>query len=80
MAKALVFGADFVLDCAGPDKESPFCAGRTGKVLVYEALSSRSSVIFDLDNDGDLDIVTLDMDDRPQVLVSNLTEKKAIHT
>src|SRR6185436_5737200 len=44
-----------------------------------EACSSRSSVIFDLDDDGDLDIVTNEMNDRPQVLVSNAAEKKALH-
>jgi len=42
-------------------------------------LTSRSSVIFDLDEDGDLDIVTNEMVGRPQVLVSNLSEKKPIH-
>jgi hypothetical protein len=69
----------FVLDCAGPDKEHPMCVGRSGKVVVREALSSRSSAIFDLDDDGDLDIVTNELNDRPQVLVSNLTERKRIH-
>ena len=42
-------------------------------------MTSRSSAIFDLDNDGDLDIVTNDLNDRPQILLSNLTEKKPIH-
>jgi enediyne biosynthesis protein E4 len=69
----------FVLDCSGPDKEHKLCAGRTGKVPVRETVSSRSSAIFDLDNDGDLDIVTNEMNDRPQVLLSNLSEKKPIH-
>ena len=55
------------------------CAGQTGKVVVREALSSRSSALFDLDDDGDLDIVTNDINDRPQVLVSNLSERKRIH-
>jgi hypothetical protein len=41
--------------------------------------SSRSSVIFDLDNDGDLDIVTNDFNSEPQVLVSNLAQQKRIH-
>ena len=35
--------------------------------------------MFDLENDGDLDIVTLDMNDRVQILVSDLTARKAIH-
>ena len=69
----------FVLDCSGTDKEHPLCQGKKEKVPIYESLSSRSSVIFDLDNDGDLDIVTNDMDDRPQVLISNLTERKKVH-
>jgi hypothetical protein len=41
--------------------------------------SSRSAVIFDLDNDGDLDIVVNDFNSEPQVLVSNLTEREKIH-
>jgi enediyne biosynthesis protein E4 len=41
--------------------------------------SSRSSVIFDLDNDGDLDIVTNDFNSEPQVFVSNLAQRRAIH-
>jgi hypothetical protein len=69
----------FVLDCSGEDKEHPLCRGRTGKVPVRETLSSRSSVILDLDDDGDLDIVTNEMNDRPQVLVSNLSEKRRIN-
>ena len=69
----------FVLDCSGADKDNPFARGRSGKVPFMESLSSRSSVICDLDNDGDLDIVTLDMDDRPQVLISDLTERRQIH-
>jgi enediyne biosynthesis protein E4 len=42
-------------------------------------LSSRSSAIFDMDEDGDLDIVTNELNDRPQVLVSNLSERKRVH-
>jgi hypothetical protein len=69
----------FILDASGADKDNPLSRGRTGKVPIMESLSSRSSVVFDLDNDGDLDIVTNDMDDRPQVLISNLSERKKIH-
>lgn len=68
----------FVLDCSGADKNHPYCAGRSGEVPLVEALSSRSSVIVDLDDDGDLDIVTLDMNDRPQLLISNLTDRRRI--
>jgi hypothetical protein len=46
---------------------------------VTGTLSSRSSAVFDLDDDGDLDIVTNEWNDHPQVLISNLSEKKSIH-
>ncbi|MDB6033257.1 MAG: ypmQ 2 [Verrucomicrobiales bacterium] len=69
----------FALDCSGADKDNPLCNGKTGRVPVSESLSSRSSVMLDLDNDGDLDIVTNEMNDRPQVLISNLAEKRKIH-
>lgn len=44
--------------------------------VVWSALGTRSSVLFDLENDGDLDIVTLEMNHYPMVLVSDLSEKK----
>jgi hypothetical protein len=69
----------FVLDCSGADKNNPLCAGKSGEVPVNETRSSRSSAIFDLDNDGDLDVITNELDDRPQVFVSNLAAKKQIH-
>ena len=34
--------------------------------------------MFDLDNDGDLDIVTNDFNSAPQVLISDLSQQKAI--
>jgi enediyne biosynthesis protein E4 len=69
----------FVLDVSGADKDHPLSKGRSGKVPIMEATSSRSSAIVDLDGDGDLDIVTNEMNDRPQVLMSNAAEKKALH-
>ena len=42
-------------------------------------LGSRSSVMFDLDGDGDLDIVTNDFNSAPQVLVSDLAQRRQIH-
>lgn len=77
-ADGRTFKTAFVLDCSGADQDHPFCAGRSGPVEVKEALSSRSSVIVDLDRDGDLDIVTLDMNDRPQVLMSDLSARRPI--
>lgn len=69
----------FTLDCDGADKQHPECAGKSGRVAITGTLSSRSSAIFDLDGDGDLDIVTNDLNDRPQILVSNLMDKKPVH-
>jgi enediyne biosynthesis protein E4 len=69
----------FTLDCSGEDKNHTLCYHKKGTVGVVGSISSRSSVIFDVDDDGDLDIVTNEMNDRPQVLISNLSEKKPIH-
>lgn len=68
----------FTFDCSGADKSHQFCNGQSGLLTISGSLSSRSSVLFDLDDDGDLDIVTNEMNDRPQVLVSNLADKKSI--
>ena len=66
----------FALDCAGADRGHLRCAGQQGHVEVWGALGSRSSVIFDLDGDGDLDIVTNEFNGPPQVLISDLSDKK----
>ena len=68
----------FELDCSGADKGHRDCEGQTGNVVVLGALGSRSSVIFDLDDDGDLDIVTSEFNAEPMVLISNLSEKRDI--
>ena len=65
----------FELDCSGADKEHKTCAGLSGRVAVWGALGSRSSVLFDVDQDGDLDIVTNDFNSPPLVMISNLSEK-----
>ena len=69
----------FTLDCSGADKNHSLAYHKKGIVGVIGSISSRSSVALDLDDDGDLDIVTNEQNDRPQVLVSNLSEKKRIH-
>ena len=59
---------------------APISAGDSrGKITVMAPLGSRSSVIFDLDGDGDLDIVTNDFNSAPQVLVSDLAQRRPIH-
>jgi hypothetical protein len=70
----------FDADCStAPDSSSEGCKGRRGKLTVMAPLGSRSSVMFDLDGDGDLDIVTNDFNSEPQVLVSNLAQRRAVH-
>jgi enediyne biosynthesis protein E4 len=76
----------FKIDCSDPaerqaqDKlDSKVCVGRSDKAIIMAPRSSRSSVIFDLDNDGDLDIVTNDFNSEPQILVSDLAQRKSIH-
>jgi hypothetical protein len=64
----------FELDCSGADQDHQHCEGREGALTVLGALGSRSSVIFDLDRDGDLDIVTAEFNSPPQVLISDLSE------
>ena len=54
------------------------CQSPKGKVIVMGTLSSRSAVIFDLDNDGDLDIATNDFNSEPQVLISDLAQRRQI--
>ena len=73
----------FDLDCSKvpPNAEKYLlepCKGQTGTITVMSALASRSAAIFDLDNDGDLDIVTNDFNSAPQVLVSNLSARRRI--
>ena len=41
--------------------------------------ASRSAAILDLDGDGDLDIVTNNYGDVPQVFISDLAQHRAVH-
>ena len=71
-------GPWFELDCDGEDKMHTGCEGRSGRFTVWAALGTRSSVIFDLDGDGDQDIVTNEFNSEPMVLISNLAERNRI--
>ncbi len=72
----------FTIDCSQPGLDplnQQVCRGQSGRITVMSTISSRSAVIFDLDNDGDLDIVTNDFNSEPQVLISDLAQVKPIH-
>ena len=72
----------FTLDCAGADAGNTYCEefGLLEEAVVWAAVGSRSSAIFDLDGDGDLDIVTNEFNDGPLVLVSDLAERGAVRS
>ncbi len=65
----------FEVDCSGTDRDHLDCKDRSGRVVVWSSLGSRSSAMFDLDADGDLDIITNDFGSEPMVLISDLAEK-----
>jgi hypothetical protein len=69
----------FELDVAGRDSDIARSVrsrgGKAERLVAWGALGTRSSVIFDIDNDGDLDILTNDLNSEPMVLVSTLSEK-----
>lgn len=65
----------YEVDCGEADHAVCDEMGAEGRVDVWGALGSRTSAIFDLDNDGDLDVVTGEFNDVPMVLVSNLSER-----
>jgi hypothetical protein len=65
----------FELDCSGKDMMHKECRGHKGRIIVMGALGTRSSALFDLDDDGDLDIVTSEFNSEPMVLISDLSEK-----
>ena len=67
----------FELQCSGADAGRQMCGkDATGRKVVWGVPGSRSSVIFDIDQDGDMDIVTLEFNTQPLVLVSDLDKHK----
>jgi hypothetical protein len=73
----------FTIDCSDQRAFSKLnrtvCQGQFQTITVMVPKASRSSAVFDLDNDGDLDIVTNDFNSEPQMLISDLAQVKKIH-
>jgi len=79
-------GGEFVpwfdIDCDGKDAGHRDCPTKfsAGTVHVHGAKGSRSSVLVDFDQDGDLDIITAEFGTEPLVLVSDLTDKTEVNS
>lgn len=70
----------FDVDCSLPPMASQQgCKGQTGPVTIMATMGTRSSVMIDIEGDGDLDIVTNEFNSEPQVLVSNLAGRRPVH-
>ena len=83
----------FRLDCRGVDREQQSCArcptpqgaalgchiDSAGQLTMMASRGSRSAVALDLDDDGDLDVVTNEFNAPPQVLISDLAQRHRVH-
>lgn len=71
----------FELDCSAADAGHSLCERYTsgeGSYRVWGTLGSRSSAMADLDDDGDLDLVTSEFNSAPRVLVSDLAQRRPV--
>ncbi len=83
----------FDLACGGADSDHQICKDmlratyavgepvlqNNMQFTVAGTVGTRSSVIFDLDQDGDVDIVTNEFNDPPQVFISNLASQRQVN-
>lgn len=65
----------FDLDCSVEGVRHRECENISVPVTIWGSQGSRSSVFFDMDNDGDLDIITNEFNDAPMILESNLSDQ-----
>jgi hypothetical protein len=70
----------FELDMSGADRGHSAGAGLDGRVAIWGARGSRASAVFDVDVDGDLDILTNEFNAEPMVLLSDLTERRRVRS
>src|SRR5256714_2602682 len=81
----------FTLACKGKDAFSQLCRpcaeggsglacqiDSAGHLTMMGALGTRAAVAVDLDNDGDVDIVTNEFNGKPQLLVSDLAQRHRV--
>jgi enediyne biosynthesis protein E4 len=69
----------FSLDFSEADATSQLRQGREGEYVVWSAPGTRSCVLFDFDNDGDLDIITNEFNTPPQVFRSSMSDNSKLH-
>ncbi len=66
------------MDTGDSPRELPIVSGLglKGHVALWDAPVTRAAAVFDIDDDGDLDIFAREWAWRPQVLISNLSDRK----
>lgn len=83
----------FTLDCNGTDRDGAFCTrcsqpgadptlcrfDATRHLTIMGSRATRAAVALDLDGDGDVDIITNEFNAGPQVLVSDLAQRRRVH-
>ncbi len=74
-------GSKACTTCTGPGASEAGCHpdNTAGHFTMTASRGTRSSVIFDLDGDGDLDIITNEFNAMPQVLINSIAAKHTVN-